>query len=150
MLVTRCSMASDEPPNVSGRSSRFSSSSAVCTFIICRSFPTSPAFLEEFCQPIFCNCASGGRHQTLVVGEVVNRHEHWPEHFVCLEQMPQIPSAMAAGGAGAGGIERFTITRMLPIAEPHRSGVGESERVAAVTRRHHAIEQVDTASNSFE
>ena len=40
--------------------------------------------------------------------------------------------------------------RVLLVAQPHWAGIGKGQRVAAVARGHHAIEQVDAAADAFE
>ena len=71
---------------------------------------------DECWKAIFGDGLAGFGHESLVVRQVVDRDQHWSEHLVRLEQVPQIAAAMSAGGAGAGGIQRFAILGMLLVA----------------------------------
>ena len=85
--------------------------------------PPSPAGVRSTKrgEPIFGNRPPGIGQQPLVVGEVVDRDQNRPQHFVRQEQVPQVAPAVAAGGAGAVGFERLAVALVLLIAQPQRA-----------------------------
>ena len=57
-------------------------------------------------------------HQGLIVGQIVPGQQHRAEHLAGLEEMVEIgPGVAAAGGAGAGGVERARIGGEAGVAQ---------------------------------
>ena len=83
--------------------------------------PTATPLGHKLGKPSRRRLLPGCRHQPLVIGQVVDREQHRPEHFVGLKQMPQIAAAVPAGRARAVGFERLAVLRVLLIAQPQRA-----------------------------
>ena len=74
----------------------------------------------EICKSPGLNRAAHLRHECQVVGEVVERQQHRPQHLPGLDQMMEISPAIAGGiGALGGRVERTRVFRMHRPACPH-------------------------------
>ena len=80
----------------------------------------------------------------------MDRQQDRPQHLAGDEQMAQVAAAVPAGQAGAVLLQRPCIFAVDRVAKLELPGVGEREAVASVARRHHAIEQVDSAGDAFQ
>src|SRR5712692_8408084 len=99
-------------------------------------------------------CRDGGPHavhELLVIGEIDRGNQHRGEDLVRLDEMVQIGArVIARRGASAFGIERARTLGMARVLEIDGAKAAESQAMAAVARRQHAIEHVDATRYGLE
>ena len=106
--------------------------------------------IEKIGKVPFFNVDSCFSHQSLVEGEIVNRKQNGAEHFTADEEMSEVSTAMAAGDAIAGWVERPAVVLKLGIPDLQWPSRAERLGISTVPRGHHAVKHVDPSGDSFE
>src|SRR5262249_2744313 len=82
---------------------------------------------------------------------IVQRQKRRPQHLVGQEKMMEVgPAEMAAWITRAIGLQRRRNSLVDRIADTERSGGGERRGIAAVARRQHTVEHVNSAADGMQ